>query len=166
MHCANCRCEYPDWLRTYPACSAPLAHSSPIEPAQIPHFEYGELVDRVATAAGGLEVQLSTTCVGMDRAWWIIYRGIGQAWAERLSGREGDVAVELKATEVGRHVRSFLIYVGYGFAWTQEMNGTCGDRLELTLVASDVAKKQQARFPCCGYGFAWMRHALLTMRLR
>ena len=155
MHCAPCRCDYPEWLRSCPACGAALEPSPPIDTAQGPQVGYAELVERVVAAGGSLSIELSTTAVGIEQTWRFFYRGFGCAWAERMSGRCEDLAVELKAVEVGRHRRSFLLhYIGYGFAWTKQLDGVISGN-PAHLEARKVEMDRKTRFPYLGYGFAW-----------
>lgn len=155
MRCPDCRCDYPDWLRSCPPCGAALEEVSGLEACGHSVDDYEQLVERVGAAGGTLGIELAIATVGMERTWLFPYRGFGQAWAQRLVSVSGDLAVDLRATDVGRHRQSrLLFYIGYGFAWTRRLEGTIAGQ-PAWLDASRVEMERKTRFPYRGYGFAW-----------
>ncbi|MBU7044972.1 MAG: hypothetical protein HXS54_00930, partial [Theionarchaea archaeon] len=76
--CSNCRCAFPAWVRTCPNCKILLIEELPItsETRDNP-LSYEDLINMVKKNGGRLQIELTTTDVGMEKKWGFPYRGYG-----------------------------------------------------------------------------------------
>ena len=155
--CSNCRCAFPAWVRTCPNCKTLLIEELPItsETKDNP-LSYENLINMVKKNGGRLQIELTTTDVGMEKKWGFPYRGYGFAWAKKMYGTFDTLTVELTTTDVGMEKKWSFPYQGYGFAWAKKMEGFIGGN-ECILTATKVRMQKKWRIPYLGYGYAWVQ---------
>jgi hypothetical protein len=155
MFCPKCQCEFVGWTDRCPTCGIPLVEERPFDGGATEQtIIYEELVGLVVENGGQLEIELSATDIGTEKAWSFPFFGYGFAWTKTLQGSFESIPIYVATTSVGRSRKQKFPYLGYGFAWARKMQGHIGGN-QFAVTATQVEMERKWRFPYLGHGYAW-----------